>query len=268
MQKPGEPVLWQQSGPVVTLTLNRAEARNPLDDDVADALVAACDRANRDMSVSCMVLTGAGPAFCAGGNVKAMRSKEGMFGGSPAEMRRGYRHGIQRIPLAFHALEVPVIAAVNGPAMGAGCDLAMMCDIRLASEKAVFAESFVKLGLISGDGGAWLLPRIVGTARARQMTLTAEPVDAARALQWGMVSAVHPAAELAAAAQALAATIAQYPPHSLRLNKRLLRESERQSLEQNLELAAGMQALVQHTADQQEAVAAFLDRRVPQYQGR
>ena len=119
-----------------------------------------------------VILTGAGSAFSSGGNVKHMRDKTGMFGGSPAQLRNGYRRGIQRIPLAMMALEVPAIAAVNGPAIGAGCDLTCMCDMRIASERAVFAESFVKVGIIPGDGGAWLLPRAVGMARASEMAFT------------------------------------------------------------------------------------------------
>ncbi len=262
-----DPVRYEQEGRIVVLTLNRPDRRNALDEDVVEALVAACERMNRDLSVSCAILTGAGPGFCAGGNVKDMHAKTGLFGGSSADARRGYRFGIQRIPLAFQELEVPVIAAVNGAAIGAGCDLAMMCDIRIACETAVFAESFVKLGLISGDGGAWLLPRVVGTSRAYEMTLTAEPVQAERALQWGLVSALHPADRLLAEARAIAAKIAAHPPHSLRLNKRLLRESERLTLAQSLELAAGMQSIVQHTDDFREAVAAFVEKRAPLYKG-
>jgi enoyl-CoA hydratase/carnithine racemase len=263
-----EPVRYEQEGRVAVLTLNRPETRNALDDDVADALVATCERLGRDMSVSCVVLTGAGPSFCSGGNVKAMHARTGMFAGSSAEMRRAYRFGIQRIPLAFHDLEVPVIAAVNGPAIGAGFDLTLMCDIRIASESAVFAESFVRLGLVSGDGGAWLLQRAIGASRAYEMTLTADSIDAQRALQWGLVSSVHPGERLLAEAKAIAARIAAHPPHSLRLNKRLLRESERMTLAQSLELAAGLQSIVQHTDDLREGVAAFLDKRAPGFRGK
>lgn len=263
-----EPLLFEQHGRIAVLTLNRPRTRNAFDDDVADALVAACERVDRDMSISCVVLTGAGPSFCSGGNVKTMHARAGMFAGSSAEMRRAYRYGIQRIPLAFHGLEVPVIAAVNGPAVGAGCDLALMCDIRVAAETAVFAESFVRLGLVSGDGGAWLLPRAIGASRAYEMTLTGDSIDAQRALQWGLVSAVYPAERLLEEAMALAARIAAHPPHSLRLNKRLLRESERMTLAQSLELAASLQSIVQHTEDLREGVAALLEKRKPQFRGR
>lgn len=263
-----EPVLFKQQGRIAFLTLNRPETRNALDDDVADALVAACERIDRDLSISCVVLTAAGPSFCSGGNVKAMHARTGMFAGSSAEMRRAYRYGIHRIPLAFHDLEVPVIAAVNGPAIGAGCDLSLMCDIRIAAETAVFAESFVRLGLVSGDGGAWLLQRAIGPSRAYEMTLTGDSIDAQRALQWGLVSSVHPSDRLLAEAVAVAARIAAHPPHSVRLNKRLLRESERLTLAQSLELAAGLQSIVQHTEDLREGVAALLEKRKPQFRGR
>jgi enoyl-CoA hydratase/carnithine racemase len=262
-----EPVRYEQDGRIVVLTLNRPETRNALDEDVVEALVAACERMNRDLSVSCAILTGAGPGFCAGGNVKDMHAGKGLFSGNSAQARRGYRYGIQRIPMAFHELEVPVVAAVNGAAIGAGCDLAMMCDIRIAADNAVFAESFVKLGLISGDGGSWYLPRAVGASRAYEMTLTGEPVKAERALQWGLVSSLHPAGRLMVEARAIADKVAANPPHSLRLNKRLLRESEGMTLAQTLELAASLQAIVQHTDDFKEAVAAFVEKRAPRYKG-
>jgi enoyl-CoA hydratase/carnithine racemase len=121
------------------------------------------------MDVACVILTGAGAAFCSGGNVKEMHErKTAPFAGSPAEMRRSYRRGIQM--MTMYELEVPAIAAVNGPAMGAGLDLAAKCDIRIAAEDASFAESFLRVGLISGDGGAWFLPRVVGMPRALEMT--------------------------------------------------------------------------------------------------
>ncbi len=258
-------VRYEQQGHIVTLTLNRPDSRNALDEDVVEALVAACDRMNRDLTVRCAILTAAGKAFCAGGNVKDMHTGKGLFDGNSAKARRNYRYGIQRIPMAFHELEVPVIAAVNGPAIGAGCDLAMMCDIRIAAEEAVFAESFVKLGLISGDGGSWYLPRAVGTSRAYEMTLTGDQVKGERAVQWGLVSALYPADRLMAEARAIADKIAANPPHSVRLNKRLMRESEGMTLAQTLQLAASLQGIVQHTDDFHEAVAAFIEKRKPTF---
>ncbi|MEL6335200.1 MAG: crotonase/enoyl-CoA hydratase family protein [Pseudomonadota bacterium] len=262
-------LLWEQDGPIVTLTMNRPEERNALSTpDIFDAFEDACQRIDRDLSVRCVILTGAGSAFCAGGNVKQMRDKTGIAAGSPAEIRATYRHGIQRLPTTLWALEVPVIAAVNGPAIGAGCDLACMCDLRVASATARFAASFVKLGIVPADGGAWLLPRVVGHAKAAEMIFTGDALSAEEALTLGMVSAVTPPETLMAEARTLADRIAANPAQALRMSKRLLREAETASLATVLELSAAMQALAHHSADHDEAVSAFLDRRRPRFEGR
>ena len=264
-----DPVLIERDGDIVVWTLNNPEARNPISEvDTIEALEAAVGDVNRDHGIRVAILTGAGSAFSSGGNVKHMRDRAGMFGGAPAELRQGYRHGIQRIPKALYHCEIPTIAAVNGPAIGAGCDLAMMCDLRIASSTAKFAESFVKVGLIPGDGGAWLLPRAIGMARASEMAYTGDAIDAATALEWGMVSRVVEPDQLLTAARELAGRVAANPPHVLRMTKRLLREGQQQSLESILELSAAMQAIIHHTDDHHEAVAAMLDRRAPKFTGR
>ncbi|TNE36631.1 MAG: crotonase/enoyl-CoA hydratase family protein [Alphaproteobacteria bacterium] len=263
-----EPLIYEQDEGVVTLTINRPEERNALSDDsLFSAFLNAAERINKDNSVRCVILTGAGKAFSAGGNVKHMRDKEGMFAGSPAELRQGYRHGIQKIPLAFYNLEVPTIAAVNGPAVGAGCDLACMCDMRIAGASARFAESFVKLGIIPGDGGAWFLPRVIGRSRAAELTFTGDMIDAETALNWGMVSRVVPDAELMDAARELAGRIAANPPHSIRMAKKLLREGEHMRLDSLLEMSAAFQALSHHAKDHDEAIMAFFEKRKGNYKG-
>lgn len=255
-------LLVERDGPVVTLTLNRPEERNALTTLAQfDAVVAACDRIQADDSVKVAIVTGAGSAFCAGGNVKDFRDKKGLAAGTPAEVRENYRRGIQRIPLAFYRLDVPTIAAVNGPAIGAGCDLACMCDIRIASENARFAESFVKLGLIPGDGGAWLLQRAVGYAKAAELSFTGDLIDAREAERVGLVSKVVPADLLLAEARTLATRIAANPGPALRLTKRLLREAQNVRLDTLLELSAGYQALTHCSAEHEAAVAAFLAGR-------
>jgi enoyl-CoA hydratase/carnithine racemase len=186
-----------------------------------------------------------------------MRDKRGIAGGNPYRIRDGYRQGIQRIPLALVSLDVPTIAAVNGPAVGAGCDLACMCDIRIASDAARFAESFVKLGIIPGDGGAWLLQRVVGYARAAELTFTGDMIDAATALSIGLVSKVVPAGELMSEARSLAARIAVNPAPALRMAKRLMRHAQGSRLDETLELSAALQALAHHTPEHDAAVAAF-----------
>lgn len=263
-----DPVLYEQDGHVVTLTLNRHETRNAIsEDEMVDAIEAACRRINADHTVRVAIITGAGTAFSSGGNVKDMRDKAGMFGGTPTDLREGYRTGIQRIPVAVNRLEVPIIAAVNGPAIGAGCDLAMMCDMRIASETARFAESFVKVGLIPGDGGAWFLPRVIGLSRANEMAFTGEPIDAQTALQWGMVSRVVPSDELIAAANELAGRIAVNPPTALRMTKKLIKEGQHAGLESLLEMSASLQALAHQTSDHEEAVNAILEKRAPNFTG-
>jgi len=263
-----DPILYSYADHVVTLTLNSHETRNAISsDEMIEAIESACAKINADHNVRAVILTGAGSAFSSGGNVKDMRDKAGMFGGSATQIRDGYRNGIQRIPLAISALEVPIIAAVNGPAIGAGCDLTMMCDLRIASDKALFAESFVKVGLIPGDGGAWFLPRVIGVSRANEMAFTGEPVDAVTALSWGMVSQVVAADDLMEAAHKLAQRIAANPPTALRMTKKLLKESEHSRLDSLLEMSASLQALAHQLKDHQEAVLAIIDKRPPKFTG-
>lgn len=261
-------LLSRRSAHVVVLTLNLPEKRNPVSDPaLIDDLEYTLKAADADLSVRAVILTGAGSAFSSGGDLGQMAVGGGLRDALPAETRRNYRSGIQRLPLLFDALEVPVIAAVNGPAIGAGCDLACMCDIRIAADTATFAESFVRVGLIPGDGGAWLLPRIVGFAKATEMALTGEAIDAAAALACGLVSAVVPAAELMDAAFRKAHAIAANPPHAVRMTKRLLRQAQTASLPATLEMAAALQAAAHATRDHEEALAATKEKRAGTYKG-
>ncbi|MCP9948293.1 crotonase/enoyl-CoA hydratase family protein [Actinomadura madurae] len=256
------PLTLERDGHTEIWTLDLPDQRNPITGDhMVSCLASAVADVNADTDVRCVILTGAGKAFSSGGNIKDIREGRGYFGAEPFHSAEGYRAGIQRVPRALHSCEVPVIAAVNGPAVGAGCDLALMCDLRIASTRATFAESFVKLGLIPGDGGAWLLPRVVGNARAMEMTFTGEPVDAATALAWGLVSQVVEPEDLLDAARALAARITVNPPLALRMAKRLIREGQHRRLDDVLELSAALQAIAHHTRDHKEAIAAAAERR-------
>jgi enoyl-CoA hydratase/carnithine racemase len=263
------PLLITQEGPISIITLNQPERRNPISDlDMVDALCDAVSAADADMNVRAVILTGAGSAFSSGGDVKKMR----MDGGGtrdtqPANTRRNYKFGIQRLPLLFQAIEVPVVAAINGPAIGAGCDLACMCDVRIAAQSARFAESFVKMGIIPGDGGAWLLPRIIGFSRATEMALTGEMIDAAQALEYGLVSHVVPDNDLMEKARAIAGKIAANPPHATRMTKRLLRAAQTATLANILEMSAAMQAVAHTTADHDEAITAFIEKRPAVFTG-
>ena len=264
-----ETLIIERLDGIAIVKLNDTNTRNALSPRVVDGLLAFLNEAKGDEDLRCIVLTGTGSTFCSGGNLLDMRDgTDAMFRGSPAQMQNAYRRGIQQIPLTFNALEVPVVAALNGPAIGAGCDLACMCDIRIASDKALFAESFLRVGLISGDGGAWFLPQVVGLARAMDMALTCRSVDAELAERWGLVTSLVPAEELLEEAINIARTIAAFPPISTRLNKRLIRRSLGLSLDESLELAASFQAIVQSTQDQKKAVSAMLDKREPVYTGK
>jgi enoyl-CoA hydratase/carnithine racemase len=262
-------VLIERQGGVALVTLNDPDARNPLTPAVVDGLCSFIGSANADSSLNCIVLTGAGKGFCSGGNVKDMQDgNDPMYRGSPHEMQEAYRNGIQTMTKLFNQLDVPIIAAVNGHAVGAGCDLACMCDIRMASPNAKFAESFMRVGIVSGDGGAWLLPRVVGLPRALEMALTCRTIEADEALSWGLVTHVVPEEDLLDRALQMARSIAEFPPRSIRLSKRLIIKSQDMTLDGSLELSAAYQAIAQHTQDQKEAVNALLEKRAPVYQGR
>jgi enoyl-CoA hydratase/carnithine racemase len=262
-------VLYETRDRVAILTLNRPDSRNAIGEhaDCAE-LVEAVERANADRSISVLVLTGSGASFSAGGNLKGMRDRNGIGPlATPADTRDNYKKGVQKIALAFAGLEIASIAAVNGHAIGLGCDIACLCDMRVASDAAKFAASFVKMGIVPGDGGAWILPRTIGYARAAEMILTGDTYTAAEAREMGLVNKVVPADQVMDEALKLADRVAANPPRAVRLAKRLLREGQHSRLPDVLELSAAFQALAHETADHKEAVEAFLDKRPPVFTG-
>ena len=262
-------LLFEKSGPVVTLTINRAESRNPLGEEGDGELFAeAAAKINTDREVRCAILTGAGPSFSAGGNVKAMRERSGAFAGAGVHIRERYRHGIHKIVRSIWGIEVPLIAAVNGHAIGLGNDVACLADIRIAADNSIFGATFLKIGLVPGDGGSWILPRVIGYQRAAELVFTADTIDAATALTWGLVSKVVPAASLMDEARALAGRICRQPPDVLRMTKKLMREGQNVSFDTIMEMSAAYQALAHLTEDHKEAVSAFFEKRAPDYKGR
>jgi enoyl-CoA hydratase/carnithine racemase len=186
---------------------------------------------------------------------------------SPDATRANYRRGVQSVIESLWNCEIPMIAAINGHAIGLGLDLACVCDVRISADSAKFASSFIKVGIVPGDGGAWILPRAIGLSKAAEMILTGDSYDAAAALAMGLVSSVVPADGLMAAAHAMAARIVVNPPKTLRLAKRLLREGQQQRLSDVLELSAAFQALAHETKDHGEALDAFFDKREPKFTG-
>jgi enoyl-CoA hydratase/carnithine racemase len=258
----------EKRGHVAILTLNRPESLNALGaPGDGDQVRAACDAVNADRDIRAVVLTGAGRAFSAGGDVKAMKAREGAFGGSGVDIRDGYRNNIHRVVRSIYGLEVPSIAAVNGAAIGLGCDVACMTDIRIAADTAKFGVTFLKLGLIPGDGGAWLLPRTIGMSRACELLFTGDVIDAATALDWGLVSRVVPPGALMDEALALAEKIAAQPPHALRLAKSLLKQGQTTSYDTLMEMSAAAQAISHLTEDHIEGVDSILEKRPAVFKG-
>jgi len=260
-------IVFEKKGAVATLTLNRPDVRNALTDErMIREIEEACREVQNDESVCALILTGAGSAFSAGGNVKDMKDRKGMFAGGADRVRENYRNGIQRIPRAVTALDVPTIAAVNGPAIGAGCDLACMCDLRIAGERARFGETFAAVGLIPGDGGAYFLPRVVGFSRALELAFTCRILDAREALEIGLVGEVVPQETLMDRCLEQAALIARQPARTLRMAKRLFYMAQGKTLEETLEMSASMQGLCHHMPEHDRALEVLLSRK--KYQGR
>ena len=252
---------YDQQGHCVTLTINRPDMRNALGEPGdGDVFTDASARINQDRSVRCVILTGAGSAFSAGGNIKAMQAGRAPFGGPGVHIADSYRQGIHRIVRSLWQLEVPAIAAVNGPAIGLGNDVASLCDIRIAAKSAIFGATFLKIGLIPGDGGAWLLPRQIGLSRASELLFTGKTIPAQTAAEWGLVSEVVDDGTLMKTARALADEICAQSPEALRAAKRLLRNGQTASFDTVMEMSATTQALMHQMSDHQAAIIAMLDK--------
>ena len=253
---------------VATLTLQRDDVRNALTGtSLADDIVDTVNWVNREPEVSVLIITGHGKAFSSGGNVTDMLNRSDIFDGPPIKIQEQYRHGIQQLPLALHAAEIPVIAAVNGPAIGAGFDLACMCDIRIASTRAQVSEAFINFGITPGDGGAWFLQRLIGYQKAAELTFSGKLVSAYEALELGLFLEVVEPDALMPRVQELALQIAAKPPQALRLTKRMMKIAQRSDLPDFLDLCACFQAMAHNTSDHLEAVSAFLERRQAHFKG-
>lgn len=259
----------ERQGPIAILTMAKPESMNAIGthQDCED-IVSTLTMLGEDRSVCAIILTGSGKAFSAGGNLKAMQARTGIgVLDQPDSTRANYRKGVQRVIRALMDCEIPMIAAINGHAIGLGCDLACTCDIRIAAESALFACSFIKVGIVPGDGGAWILQRILGYSRAAELFLTGDRFDAGKAKEYGLVSEVVPDGELLDRAIAIAERIVCNPPRALRLTKRLLREAQHSRLSDILELSAAYQAIAHETADNKEAIDAFVAKRPPIFTG-
>ncbi|MCK5943987.1 MAG: enoyl-CoA hydratase/isomerase family protein [Planctomycetes bacterium] len=236
-------------GAVLTITLDRPEARNAYSDEMCVQLCAALDAAERDAAVRAVILTGAGKAFHAGGDVKAMKARTGMFAGDPAELRRRYLDGIQAVPRRIAQFRKPLVCAINGAAIGAGLDLTCMCDLRIAARSAKLGSTFVQVGLVPGDGGAFFLARTVGFPRALELMLRGRVIDADEALRIGLVHEVVDDERLLERARELCDELAALPPHAVQMTKRAAYESWNTEVHRALELAATYQGIAQNHPD-------------------
>lgn len=254
-------VLASKADGVMTITLNRPDALNSFTVEMKEALLAALKDAARDKEVRAIVLTGAGRAFSAGQDLKE-RQAPGV-----SDLGTELRIRYNPIILAMRRLEKPIVGAINGVAAGAGISIAMACDIIIASEKATFIEAFTRVGLVPDTGSTWFLPRLVGPARAAEMMLTAEPVDAATAERIGLVNRVVPAEQLMDEANALATKLAQSAPIALALTKRALNRVFDMNLEEALDFEAQLQTVAGRSKDHVEGVAAFVEKRPAKFRG-
>lgn len=255
-------------GSTLWLKLSNTEQSNAISLEMVDSLTKILKHADFDHDVRVIVIQGDGSAFCAGGDIKAMENKTGMFAGESNELRMRYMHGIQQIPKAIEDLSKPVIAMVNGPAIGAGCDLAMMCDMRIGSEKSKFGETFVKLGLVPGDGGTFFLQRVVGYSRAMQMSLTGDLVAGEEAHKWGLLNYFVADDQLEAETRKLADKVAANAPIAVQMTKKAMKVAYMNDLNTVLELSAAYQGITQRTEDHFAALRGMKEKSQALFRGR
>ncbi len=255
---------YRVSEGVGTILLNRPERKNAFTLEMVDQWAQAIRRAHADPDVRVLVVTGAGDAFCSGVDLDDFTGEQK----SVLQNKTVLTDRVHQVALALEDMDKPVLAAVNGVAVGAGMDMALMCDIRLVAESARFSEGYVRVGLVPGDGGCYFLPRLVGTAKALELLWTGDFVDSATAVELGIASYRYPDAELPERTAEFARKLASGPPVAIRAIKRALYQSARCDLRTSLDLISSHQAIVQSTEDSAEALSAFRDKRRPDFQGR
>ncbi|MCK5074159.1 MAG: enoyl-CoA hydratase/isomerase family protein [Bacteriovoracaceae bacterium] len=249
------------------ITLNRPDFSNAFSDGMIEDLCKVLKHADWDNDIRVIIVTGIGKCFCAGGDLSAMEQKSGMFAGHPNELRIRYMKGIQQIPITMESLQTPVIAMVGGPAIGAGCDLACMCDIRIGCEKTKFGETFSKLALIPGDGGTFFLQRIVGYSKAMELSLTGEVINAEEALKIGLLNHLVHAEKLLDKTKSLALKIAGNAPVAISMTKKAIKSARTNNIHSHLDLLAAYQGITQRTDDHVEGLKALREKRTPEFNG-
>jgi enoyl-CoA hydratase/carnithine racemase len=257
-------VLYEIKDGIAFITLNRPEAKNAFSPEMIDLWREYLEVSKVDDSVRVIIVSGQGDTFCSGGDIRDMA--KGKL--KSWDMKRFLWDGVHRIVLALEDLDKPVIAAINGAAMGAGLDMALMCDLRVASEKAKLAESYITMGLVAGDGGAYFLPRIAGMPKALELLLTGDVISAEEALKMGIVNRVVPHEHLVQETVKLAKKIAEKPPLAVRMMKRAVYQAQTSNLRTHLDYISSQLALLSETEDHSEAARAFLEKRKPDFTGK
>lgn len=248
------------------IALNNPEQSNAITYPMIDSLISVLEHADFDSQIRVIVLTGNGKNFCAGGDIKAMLDKTGMFAGESDELRKRYQFGIQKIPKAIENLATPIIALVNGAAVGAGCDLSMMCDLRVGSESTKFAETFTRMGLVPGDGGTFFLQRVIGYSKAMQMFLTAKSFEGKEAFDFGLMNFYFSDESVIDETKKIAGSVASLAPVAQRLTKKAMKISYLNDLGTSLDMLASFQGISQRTEDHFEALRAFQEKRKANFQ--
>ena len=256
-------LLLSKSEGIATITLNRPDKMNAFTLTMIDEWVEALRDCQADPKTKVVVVTGAGKAFCSGGDVGNM----GRGGVVPRDRKNFLWEHVHQVALTIETMDKPVIAALNGLAIGAGLDMALMCDIRFAADTAKFSEGYVKVGLMPGDGGTYFLPRLVGVAKALELCLSGESIDADEALRIGMVNRVFSSEKLMDETYAYAAKIAKGPSVAIGMTRRAIYQNSRMDLRSALDMVSSHMAVIQFTDDHQEGVAAFRERRQPNFKG-
>ncbi len=257
-------LLYRMEGNIAILTINRPEAKNTLSPEMLTLWRQFIEEAKADHNVRVIIVTGKGDTFCSGGDIRDMA--EGRL--RSWDMKKFLWEGVHRIVLALEDLDKPIIAAINGAAMGAGLDMAIMCDLRVCSDRAQLSESYIRMGLAAGDGGAYFLPRLIGIGKALELLLTGDVLSPQEALEIGLVNRVVTHDCLMEEAMILAEKIAGKPPLAVRMMKRAVYQAQTSTLRAHLDYISSQLALLSETQDHQEAARAFLEKRKPIFGGK